>query len=183
MSACTPATLEVRWSLTRRTEHQCFAELAKLGGLAEHPIDVGRNVPFRHQALTPTGQKNHGNGVGGALHEAGNLTTVHAGHTQIGNHNGEGFTSSLRGTERINPRLASVRGNHLMAIALQSLAECPNDQRVVIHDQNTQPRWIGLRRLGRTKVARDSDRNGKTESHGRTLARRAFDFEIRAVPL
>ena len=162
MRARTLATLEVPWSSSRRTEGQCFAEFAKLRRLAEYPINLGRNLPFGHQALPPPGKKNHRSGTGGTLHKAGNLTAIYARHTQIRNHDREGFTPSRRGAERVDPGLASVRRNHLVTIALESLAERPEDQRVIIHNQNPQPRWNRLRRVGKTKIVGRSDRNSKT---------------------
>jgi hypothetical protein len=93
---------------------------------------MGRNVPFGHQTLPPSGQKNHGSRLGCALHKTSNSTAVYARHTQIRNHNGEGFTSLLSGAERVNPRFTAVRGNHFMTIALQELAKRSKDQRVII---------------------------------------------------
>jgi hypothetical protein len=104
-------------------------------------------------------------------------------HTQIRNHDGKRSIPPLRGGELVNRCLSSVRGKHFITIALERLAKRSNDQRVVIHNQNAQLRRNAQRRLGQTEITDYPDGNGKAQSHDGTLARRAFDFKVRTMPL
>ena len=109
------------------------------------------------------------------------LAPIDVGHAEIRDDHVEWLARLHVARERIDARLAAFRGDHLVLVELERIAQTAQQQRIVVDEQDAQasPRHI-------QDLLFDRHAGGRTreeEAHGRAFAEGAVDLELAAVPL
>src|SRR6185436_12001312 len=86
------------------------AQLREARRLAEHAVDVGRNVLLVEQPLTPAGQQNDGRGRRHLLDRCRHLAPVYARHAEIGDHQRVFTLGTARCRKGVDAGLSAERG-------------------------------------------------------------------------
>src|SRR6266852_625374 len=71
------------------TLRQGRAQLPQLGWLAQHSVDMGRNVVLGQKPLAPAGEKNDRGGGRQFFHRTGDSASIDMRHAEIGDDRGE----------------------------------------------------------------------------------------------
>ena len=93
-------------------------------------------VTLGEQPLSPAGKKNYRRRAGDALYGTGDCAAVDAGHSEVGDHDGERIFLRQSCGESFDSRLAAIGSNHLMPVVLQNVRERLQQKRVVIDHQH-----------------------------------------------
>src|SRR5882724_2533146 len=116
------------------------AYLTHLGRLVQHKVYVRRHFAFSSQALSPAGEQDYRRAAGYALDRACDLASIDVGHAQIGDDGIEHRDVTVGAHKCIDTCLATAGGHNGMSVELERLAQGLQHQRIVVDEQDAQPR-------------------------------------------
>src|SRR5580658_528777 len=159
------------------------AQLLDVRWFTQQAIHVQWEFARCAAALAPAGDQHDGCDGRRGLYRRCDLTSVHVGHSYIGENESERLAALSCSDTRVTTRLAAVRHSHSMAVSLEDPAQRFRDARVVVYHEDTQAlrrrRWCGVLsgRCGRGR----GDRKNQTD--GAAFVWLALYLNLGAVPL